>query len=230
MLKKGNVIRSVLLGITCYVLSSGLTGGYLHAGDPYPYFDPKKDGYNIKNDARPWYDGKDYPFYQDMFDGKSIKPQEEGTYQKFPERSVPVRVVLGKIKKIYDPFIPAIAGNGSGPEGHPREFHPRNPTQATSDSIARGRVLYNTYCAACHGTDGLSQTVVVSKGVPAPPITPFFQISTASPHLYNKIKYGSFFQKPRGFMPAYGAQTSVHDRWDMVNYMLSNEFGKESSQ
>ena len=27
-------------------------------------------------------------------------------------------------------------------------------------------------------------------------------------------------------MPAYGAQTSVQDRWDMVNYMMSDSFGK----
>ena len=31
-------------------------------------------------------------------------------------------------------------------------------------------------------------------------------------------------------MPAYGAQTSVRDRWDMVNYMMSDAFGKEMIQ
>jgi mono/diheme cytochrome c family protein len=200
------------------------------AGSPYPYFDPKKDGYNIKDDSRPWFDGKDYPFYQDMFNGKSLKPQEEGSYQKTPEGSVPVRMVLGKIEKIYDPFIPAIVGEGdnygAGEFGHPREFIPKNPTQPNAESIARGKDLYNTYCAACHGTDGLSNTVPVQRGVPAPPIVAFFDIPTAAPHLYNKIKYGSFFQTPRGFMPAYGAQTSVEDRWDMVNYMMSEQFGK----
>ena len=98
------------------------------------------------------------------------------------------------------------------------------------NSLRRGQALYNTYCAACHGADGQSQTVVVEKGVPAPPITAFFRMPTAAPHLYNKIKYGSFFQEPRGFMPSYGAQTSVRDRWDMVNYMMSDTFGKGSSK
>ena len=199
----------------------------VYAADNNPYNDPKKDGYNIKDDEKPWFDGKNYPFFRDMFDGKSIKPQEEGTYQKFPEKSVPVRRVLGKIIKIYDPFIPAILGDGSGKYGHPREFWPKNPTKPSKSSIYRGMVLYNTYCAACHGKDGLAQTVVVSKGVPAPAITAFFKIPTAESHLYNKIKYGSFFQKPRGLMPAYGAQTSIRDRWDMVNYMVSDKFGKE---
>ena len=69
---------------------------------------------------------------------------------------------------------------------------------------------------------------MVKKGVPAPPILPFFKMPTATSHLYNKIKYGSFYQEPRGLMPAFGDETSVNDRWDMVNYMLSNDFGKET--
>ena len=79
-----------------------------------PYFDPKDTGYGITNDDKPWFDGKDYPFYRDMYDGKSLKPMEEGSYEQFPKDSVPVKVSLNKIQRIYDPFIPAIAGmNGS---------------------------------------------------------------------------------------------------------------------
>ena len=206
-----------------------LSASTVSAMEQYPYSDPQQ-GFGIENDASPWFDGKDYPFFREMYDGKSLKPQEEGSYQKFPQNSVPVRVVLGKVVKIYDPFIPAVSGDGSGILGNPREFFPKNPTQSNAHSVQRGRALYNTYCAACHGEDGQSQTVVVEKGVPAPPITAFFQMPTAAPHLYNKIKYGSFFQEPRGFMPSYGAQTSVRDRWDMVNYMMSDTFGKGSSQ
>ena len=147
MLKKHKLIISLLAVSSVIVASLPL-----HAVDNYPYFDPKKDGYNIKDDESPWFDGKKYPFFQDMFDGKSIKPQEEGTYQKFPEDSVPVRMVLGKLVRIYDPFIPAIAGDGSGPEGHPREFWPKNPTQATSESIYRGKILYNTSVSYTHLT------------------------------------------------------------------------------
>ena len=228
MLKKNECASKRYLYVSIIALFL-LTTATVRAMDQYPYFDPQK-GYGIEDDARPWFDGKDYPYFREMYNGKSLKPQEEGSYQRFPEKSVPVRVVLGKIVKIYDPFIPAVFGDGAGTKGNPREFIPKNPTQATADSIKRGQALFNTYCAACHGEDGLSQTVVVEKGVPAPPIKAFFQMPTASSHLYNKIKYGSFFQEPRGFMPAYGAQTSVRDRWDMVNYMMSDTFGKGNSQ
>lgn len=228
MLKKINTtsLKYLYGSLLAFLLLSAST---VSAMEQYPYFDPQQ-GYGIKNDASPWFDGKDYPYFREMYDGKSLKPQEEGSYQKFPKSSVPVRVVLAKVVKIYDPFIPAVSGDGSGIKGNPREFSPINPTQSSKDSVQRGQALYNTYCAACHGEDGQSQTVVVEKGVPAPPITGFFQMPTAAPHLYNKIKYGSFFQEPRGFMPSYGAQTSVRDRWDMVNYMMSATFGKGSSQ
>ena len=95
MLKKHKFILSLLI-----VSLFGFASLPLQAADNYPYFDPKKDGYNIKDDESPWFDGKDYPFFQDMMDGKSLKPQEEGTYQKFPEDSVPVRMVLGKLVRI----------------------------------------------------------------------------------------------------------------------------------
>ena len=222
---KNNYFTSILYLLFCYSAFLIMSKGSVMAMEQYPYFDPQK-GYQIKNDARPWFDGKDYPFFREMYDGKHLKPQEEGSYIKFPEKSVPVKLVLGKVVKIYDPFIPAVYGDGAGVKGNPRESFPKNPTQATPNSLKRGKVLYNTYCAACHGEDGLSQTIVVEKGVPAPPIIGFFQIPTAASHLYNKIKYGSFFQVPRGYMPSYGAQTSVRDRWDMVNYMMSDWFGK----
>ena len=63
--------------------------GSVTAMEQYPYFDPQK-GYQIKNDARPWFDGKDYPFFREMYDGKNLKPQEEGSYIKYPKKSVPV--------------------------------------------------------------------------------------------------------------------------------------------
>ena len=67
----------------------------LCALEQYPYFDPQK-GFGIENDASPWFDGKDYPYFREMYDGKSLKPQEEGSYQKFPKNSVPLKIVLGK--------------------------------------------------------------------------------------------------------------------------------------
>jgi len=224
MLKPTKVIRMLLLFLL--TLSLGTIGW---ANPPNrPYSDPYKGGYNFKGDATPWFDGKDYPFYSDMFDGKGIKPQSEGTYQQFPKGSVPVKLTLGKLdKSVYEAILPFAE----------RELKPQNPTKATPESIAKGRVLFNTYCAVCHGKSGKADTPVAQKAQGKLAIYPGIDLlikAFGEPHLYNKIRYGSYYntgtyQPTPGLMPSYGAQTSSQDRWDMVNYMKSPNFGKEGN-
>lgn len=155
----------------------------------------------------PWFDGKPFDYYLDMFNNPSIKPQEVGTFQQFPLDSVPRTGV--------EPEVP----NTFNAQGALRDRIPKNPTQATAVSIKNGRKLYDIYCAACHGKDGMADTPVVKKGMPAPPIKGLVPIQTEA-HLYNKIRYGG------PIMPTYGFQTSRNERWDMVNYMKSPQFGK----
>ncbi len=66
-------------------------GGVVLAVDNYPYFDPKDTGYGITNDDKPWFDGKDYPFYRDMYDGKSLKPMEEEATNSFHKIQCPLK-------------------------------------------------------------------------------------------------------------------------------------------
>jgi len=165
---------------------------------------PDYQGYNL--DA-PWFDGKQWDWFLDMFNGPGIKPQEVGTFQRFPLDSVPRTGV--------EPVVPNVTND----QGLLRDQIPLNPTQATAASIASGRKMFNIYCAACHGKDGMSQTPIVSKGMPAPPIVGLIPVFSES-HLYNKVRYGG------PIMPSYGFQTSQADRWNMVNYMKSQEFGK----
>ena len=203
--------KGILLGlIGVWLFGSSVAWAQKHR----PYDDPQR-GYNIKEDERPWFDGQDFPFFRDMYDGKSIKPQEEGSYTKFPQDSVPVRFILGKITPIYDPFVPV----------EERASRPQNSTEATPESVENGRQMYMTYCAVCHGKDGKAETLITAKGVPAPAIEGMLSALPES-YLYNKVRYGSFYQEPRGRMPAYGGQTSQKDRWDIVNYLKSPQFGK----
>ena len=148
----------------------------------------------------------------DMFNQPSIKPQEEGTFQAFPVHSVPRTGV--------ETFIEAFALVDGQLQ---RDRVPSNPTVASPDSIGRGRVMYDIYCAVCHGADGNAGTPVTLRGMPAPPIRLMLPILTDA-HLYNKIRYGG------PIMPAYGFQTTRVERWDMVNYMKSVQFGKGTAQ
>jgi mono/diheme cytochrome c family protein len=165
---------------------------------------PDYQGYDL---SRPWFDGKKWDWFLDMFNAPSIKPQEVGTFQRFPSQSVPRTGV--------EPEVP----NTTNESGLLRDQVPLNPTQATPVSLARGRSLFVIYCGACHGPDGKSQTPVAALGMPAVPIDSL-RLVFSEAHLYNKIRYGG------PIMPAYAFQTSQQDRWDMVNYMKSQDFGK----
>jgi len=170
---------------------------------------PDYQGYDL---SRPWFDGKEWAWFLDMFDQPTIKPQEVGTFQNVPPYSVP--------RTGAEPFIAATAMENNALL---RDQIPKNPTQATAQSLANGRVLFETYCGVCHGNTGEAGTPVTQKGMPAPPIKAMLGF-LSEPHLYNKIRYGG------PLMPTYGFQTSQQDRWDMVNYMKSPEFGKGGSQ
>lgn len=165
---------------------------------------PDYQGYDLENQ---YFDGKPWDWYLDMFNAPSIKPQEEGTFQRFPTESVPRTGV--------EPEVP----NTANDKGLLRDQIPPNPTRPTAASIANGRKMYNIYCTACHGADGMSQTPIVKKGMPAPPIKALVAVFSEA-HLYNKIRYGG------PLMPTYGFQTMRSERWDMVNYMKSQQFGK----
>ncbi|HEX7926716.1 MAG TPA: cytochrome c [bacterium] len=166
---------------------------------------PDYQGYDLKH---PWFTGKHWDWFLDMVNQPSIKPQEEGTFQDFPKDSVPRTGV--------EPFIPMDAMLGGKPA---RDVMPKNPVQATAASLANGKFIFNTYCAVCHGENGMAGTKVDAKGMPAPPIAPMFPVLSEA-HLYNKALYGG------PLMPSYGFQTSAKDRWDLVNYVKSAQFGK----
>lgn len=94
----------------------------------------------------------------------------------------------------------------------------RNPIEATPESIARGKHEYETYCAVCHGQDGMAaqapeNPVAMKLGANGAP--PFPLVATpgyTDGMLYTKIRYG----KP--LMPAY-PQISAEDRWHIINYL-----------
>ena len=170
---------------------------------------PDYQGYNL--DA-PWFDDKKWDWFIDMFNMPSIKPQEEGTFQRFPTDSVP--------RSGIEPVIPATVNE----QGLLRDQIPINPVEPTAASIANGRKMYNIYCAACHGITGMAEAPVAKKGMPAPPIK-VMVVAFSEAHLYNKTRYGTVAPGP-SVMPAYGFQTSATERWNIVNYLKSTEFGK----
>jgi mono/diheme cytochrome c family protein len=93
----------------------------------------------------------------------------------------------------------------------------QNPVAKTAESAARGKYVYEIYCAVCHGSDGMANaaTVPVAKrfAESGAPVLPLLAVPAYSDgFLFTKIRYG----KP--FMPGY-PQIPPQDRWHVVNYL-----------
>jgi mono/diheme cytochrome c family protein len=174
------------------------------AAEP-PQEAPDYQGYNLN---RPWFSSQQWAWFLDMVNQPSVKPQEVGTFQTFPADSVPRQGV--------EPFIGPDATIGNQPA---RDVLPKNPVPATAESLANGKFVYLTFCAACHAPNGLGMTPVTQKGMPPVPVAALVPALTEA-HIYNKALYGG------AIMPSYGFQTSAKDRWDVANYMKSALFGK----
>ena len=140
----------------------------------------------------------------DMYDQQSIKPQEKGSMQNFPIGSVT------RDGRVYED--PSDSSSWMMAEFDP-STSTKNPVSATPNSLANGKLKYDTFCAGCHGVAGDGQSKVNTKGMVAPNIlvmTPGF----SDGYLYNKMKFGS-----GAIMPPLGYATTAEERWDIVNYI-----------
>ena len=119
------------------------------------------------------------------------------------------RPVPGTIARGYHPFHYG-KGDAEG-ERAGREltdpFHPDEPT------LAKGKVLYETYCLVCHGEKGKGDGPIATK-IPPPSSYKSDRVMGFLPgRLYQVITMGS------NKMPSYAAQLSPEDRWLIITYI-----------
>lgn len=96
-----------------------------------------------------------------------------------------------------------------------------NPRTRTSESINRGRFIYETYCLVCHGQTGRGDGPISSTAGGL-----YFGVrslvnDTIAARTDGYI-YGAVVNAPlmgRGLMPIYGDKVRGTDRWDVVNYV-----------
>lgn len=139
----------------------------------------------------------------------------------------------------YDPYeMPRLPAEGSIPVATPIGDVPPpftqaeldavaptlvNPLQPTPEVLARGAVVYQNQCWACHGANGAGEGPVVGGGrFPfAPAVNGSATAARSDGYLYAVIRVG------RGLMPAYAERVTHTDRWALVAYMrqLQGEAG-----
>jgi mono/diheme cytochrome c family protein len=123
-----------------------------------------------------------------------------------------IRAVLARVKA-FSPIF------GEGPT--PRAISIPQRISPTPESVARGRTLYQSRCAGCHGTDGRARTTladaagypVVTRDLTAPWT---FRRGGAPEEIWLRISTGlAPAPMPSNF------RLSPQERWDVVNYVLS---------
>jgi cytochrome c5 len=88
-----------------------------------------------------------------------------------------------------------------------------NPLVLNDQVLEEGKVLYTSYCAACHGENGQGEGKVAAiyKGVPAYNKGRVALVSGG--HIFHTITHG------KGRMWPHGAQINPVDRWKIVHYV-----------
>jgi mono/diheme cytochrome c family protein len=125
--------------------------------------------------------------------------------------------VPGTVPRGFDPFrydaTPADAERAG------RELS--NPVPPSTEALARGRELYETFCLVCHGPRGRGDGPLVPK-IPSPPAYDSERVRSMPPgQIFHVISRGS------GRMPSYGAQIPPAKRWLIVHYVHALRTGLE---
>jgi mono/diheme cytochrome c family protein len=96
-----------------------------------------------------------------------------------------------------------------------------SPRSRTSESLNRGKWVYETYCLVCHGAAGRGDGPI-SSSVGGP----FFGVRSLVNDTIARRSDGYIYgvvvraqTMGRGLMPIYGDKIHGNDRWDVVNYV-----------
>lgn len=136
-------------------------------------------------------------YVPDMADGPQVKAQRD--FLAPPEGSVTMNAIL------YPTTI------------EESEKVLKNPLPGGEEVIARGKVLFETFCAVCHGPDGKGhkdgENRVTDLFPPPPDITAESYLSRGDGFFFHKITFGG------PIMPSLGHSISAHERWQIVHYL-----------
>ena len=158
-----------------------------------------------------------YDFIPDM-----VYSQAYDTYSEnpnFPD-SMTMRVpVNGTVPRGFMPFRYTIDSVSRARAGNELV----NPYLPTDDILARGKLMFTTFCIGCHGAQGKGDGQLYSSGLY--PLKP----REISSDVISKLKDGQIYHTITlgfGSMGAHGAQIRSDDRWKLVLYV--RELQKES--
>lgn len=113
-------------------------------------------------------------------------------------------------------YVPPMTQADVVPPGTPVVQSLVNPVPADAASLARGQVVFDRVCAACHSQSGVSAEAAIAARFQA--VVPW-NLATGASTGYSDGYIYAIIRVGRGAMPAYGHQITHFDRWHVVNYL-----------
>lgn len=96
-----------------------------------------------------------------------------------------------------------------------------NPIPADAESLVRGRMIYDTNCAACHGDSGWGDGPAAANFDPPPASLTHTAPMLSEAYLFYRISEGGNFAPFNSAMPAWKDKLNETERWKVINYIRS---------
>jgi len=151
-----------------------------------------------------------YQFMPNMYE--PVGYETYGEYEIFPNEQSALLPVEGTIARGYSLFDYV----NTFPDFERAKLELMSPLDSTQIDVAKGKELFNIYCAICHGNKGDGQGTLVKRekilGIPS-----FDDAGRAITQggIYHTIYYG------KNAMGSYANQLNEKERWQVVAYVLN---------
>jgi mono/diheme cytochrome c family protein len=116
--------------------------------------------------------------------------------------------------------------HAAGAHQHGDAAKMQNPVKATPDSIAAGKKVFDSQCAACHGPAGKGDGKMAGELNPKPAdlTDASWKHGSTDGEIYTLIRDGA---KDTG-MKAFGSKLTATQMWNVVNYIRTLNTTKKS--
>ena len=153
-----------------------------------------------------------YQYFPNMYE--SIGYEAYSSHEVFSDNhtSEALKPVDGTVNRGWLPYDYANSAKGYANA----KANGKNPLPYTEENAEKGKALYDIYCAICHGAkgDGKGTLVKREKILGVPSYDDAGRILTEG-SIYHVMCYGI------NSMRSYAAQTSIKERWQIVQYVQS---------
>ncbi|MEM1326084.1 MAG: cytochrome c [Bacteroidota bacterium] len=163
-------------------------------------------------------------YFANTWNEESVLPLDVTSVAKLPVKGTIPRYDVRRGNAIYDPEYVATTGSVPYHYGDSEEERARateeimeNPFPITERGLARGKELYNLFCAVCHGSQAQNGDGIYASG--AYPLAPANMVLDSSVAFSSPGRYYHAIMYGKNAMGAYKGKMSYEERWQVIHYI-----------